>query len=209
MVLLEPSMVQHVLLSEAHRMRQRVEDLLLLARADERGLPLYITDVDLDDVLGAEAHRLRSLSTVRVVCTVHPVQIRADATQLRRVVRNLTENAARHARSSVSLSVSAQAASTAVVVVSDDGPGVPETERERIFERFVRLDIDRARAAGGSGLGLAIVSEIVAAHGGSVMVGEASGGGARFEVRLPVAGPTPPVLMGQPLVSGHAPLSAG
>jgi len=79
-----------------------------------------------------------------------------------------------------------------VVVVSDDGPGVPEGERERIFERFVRLDTDRARAAGGSGLGLAIVSEIVAAHGGGVTVHTAPGGGARFVVRLPVAGPAQP-----------------
>lgn len=156
---LEPAVVQHTLLPEAHRMRQLVEDLLLLARADERGLPLRITDVDLDDVGGAEAHRLRSLGTVRVACTVHPVRVRGDATELGRVVRNLADNAARHARSSVSLSVSEQEASTAVVVVSDDGPGVPEPERERIFERFVRLDTDRARTAGGSGLGLAIVSE--------------------------------------------------
>jgi len=79
-----------------------------------------------------------------------------------------------------------------VLIVSDDGPGVPEAERERIFERFVRLDTDRARSAGGSGLGLAIVAEIVAAHGGTVVVEDAPGGGAGFVVRLPVAGPAQP-----------------
>ena len=69
--------------------------------------------------------------------------------------------------------------------MEDDGPGVAETDRERIFERFVRLDGARARAAGGGGLGLAIVAEIVAAHGGTITVGTSPLGGARFEVLLP------------------------
>ena len=185
---LEPAMVRGTLLPEAHRMRYLVEDLLLLARADEKGLPLHISDVDLDDVLDTERARLRSAGMVRVEGSVHPVRVRGDASQLGRVVRNLADNAARHARTTVSLSAT-EHDGTAVVVVSDDGPGVPEAERERIFERFVRLDTDRARAVGGSGLGLAIVSEIVAAHGGGVTVHTAPGGGARFVVRLPVAGP--------------------
>ena len=185
---LEPAVVQHTLLPEAHRMRSLVEDLLLLARADEKGLPLHLSDVDLDDVLDTECRRLQSAGTLQVSSTVAPVRVRGDASQLGRVVRNLADNAARYAHSAVSLSAT-EHDGTAVVVVSDDGPGVPEAERERIFERFVRLDTDRARAAGGSGLGLAIVSEIVAAHGGSGTVETAAGGGARFEVRLPVAGP--------------------
>lgn len=185
---LEPAMVRGTLLPEAHRMRSLVEDLLLLARADEQGLPLHISDVDLDDVLDTECARLHAAGTARVMCTTDPVRVRGDASQLARVVRNLADNAARHARSTVSLSATVQEG-TAVLVVDDDGPGVPEAERERIFERFVRLDTDRARAAGGSGLGLAIVTEIVAAHSGSVTVEPAPGGGARFLVRLPVAGP--------------------
>jgi len=185
---LEPAMVRGTLLPEAHRMRSLVEDLLLLARADEKGLPLHISDVDLDDVLDTECARLHAAGTARVMCTTDPVRVRGDASQLARVVRNLADNAARHARSTVSLSATVQEG-TAVLVVDDDGPGVPEAERERIFERFVRLDTDRARAAGGSGLGLAIVTEIVAAHSGSVTVEPAPGGGARFLVRLPVAGP--------------------
>jgi len=188
---LEPAMVAHTLLPEAHRMRSLVEDLLLLARADEKGLPLHLSDVDLDDVLDTECRRLQSAGTLQVSSTVAPVRVRGDASQLGRVVRNLADNAARYAHSAVSLSAT-EHGGTAVVVVSDDGPGVPEAERERIFERFVRLDTDRARAAGGSGLGLAIVSEIVAAHGGSATVETAAGGGARFEVRLPVAGPAQP-----------------
>lgn len=127
-----------------------------------------------------------------MICTADPVRVRGDAIRLGKVVRNLTDNAARHARSTVWLGAAIHGSAEAVIVVSDDGPGVPENERERIFERFVRLDTDRARNAGGSGLGLAIVKEIVAAHGGSVVVEEASGGGARFVVRLPVVGPNQP-----------------
>lgn len=75
------------------------------------------------------------------------------------------------------------------IVIDDDGPGIPHADRQRVFDRFVRLEADRARSSGGSGLGLAIVAEIVAAHGGSVSVGESPWGGARFVIRLPVVGP--------------------
>jgi len=80
----------------------------------------------------------------------------------------------------------------AVVEVSDDGPGVPEGERVRVFDRFVRLQEGRDRGSGGTGLGLAIVAELVAAHGGFVQVGEAPGGGASFRVRLPADRAQPP-----------------
>lgn len=188
---LEPAMVRRTLLPEAHRMRHLVEDLLLLARADESGIPLQLGDVDLDDVLEAERRRLQSVGSVRVVCTIRAVRVLGDAAKLARVMRNLADNAARYARSTVSLSVVAED-EVAVVTVSDDGAGVPETERERIFERFIRLDADRARTAGGSGLGLAIVAEIVAAHGGSTIVESPPGGGAEFVVRLPIGGPSQP-----------------
>jgi signal transduction histidine kinase len=108
----------------------------------------------------------------------------AQAEEGQRRFVNLAENAARHASSQVSLTLG----TTAGVVrldVDDDGPGVPEGERARIFERFVRLDEARARRQGGSGLGLAIVAELVAVHGGTVRVGTAPGlGGARFTVTL-------------------------
>ena len=72
-----------------------------------------------------------------------------------------------------------------IITVDDDGPGIATADRERVFERFVRLDEARARAEGGTGLGLAIVSEVVAAHGGTVTITDAPSGGARFTVRLP------------------------
>jgi signal transduction histidine kinase len=77
-----------------------------------------------------------------------------------------------------------------VLTVADDGPGVPEGDRERVFERFVRLDDARARDDGGAGLGLAIVREIVSRHGGTITLGDAPGGGALFTVRLPTAAST-------------------
>ena len=103
-------------------------------------------------------------------------------------MRNLLENAERHARTAVSVSL-AHSGAFVILEVSDDGPGVPVEDRERIFDRFVRLDEARGRDAGGAGLGLAITREIVVAHGGEVAVAEAPGGGARFVVRLPAAGP--------------------
>ena len=84
-------------------------------------------------------------------------------------MRNLVDNAARHAEEKMAVSVR-ENANCVELIVEDDGPGIPEAQRQRVFERFVRLDEARARDAGGSGLGLAIVKEIVAAHGGTVAV---------------------------------------
>jgi signal transduction histidine kinase len=100
------------------------------------------------------------------------------------MVQNLADNAARHAGGAVVFGLREDAGKTKLWV-EDDGPGIAEADRQRIFERFVRLDGARARDAGGSGLGLAIVAEIVAAHGGTVTVGTSPLGGARFEVALP------------------------
>ncbi len=119
--------------------------------------------------------------------------MRGDGPQLGRVVRNLADNAARHARTQVTLTASTRDG-WAVVVIADDGPGIPEPDRARIFDRFVRLDSDRGRSAGGTGLGLAIVAEIVAAHHGTVMAGAGPHAGAQFTVRLPVTGPAQPPL---------------
>ena len=183
------TLLQETLLPEVERMRALVEDLLLLATADERGVALRIGDVDLDDIIGGEAARLRSLDSFTVRVNVHPVQVRGDATRLARAVRNLADNAARHARSTITLSCAAEHGH-AVIAVADDGRGIPAPDRDRVFERFVRLDTGRARAAGGSGLGLAIVTEIVTAHGGTVTVTDAAEGGAKFVLRLPLHGPT-------------------
>ncbi|MGR6997016.1 ATP-binding protein [Yinghuangia aomiensis] len=114
------------------------------------------------------------------------MRVRGDPGALTRVLRNLADNAAAHAASRVRIVLSA-AGGHAVVEVGDDGPGIPEAERDRVFDRFVRLDASRGRTTGGSGLGLAIVRELVAAHGGTVRAEAAPSGGALFRIDLPLA----------------------
>ncbi|TPQ15682.1 HAMP domain-containing histidine kinase [Streptomyces sporangiiformans] len=177
-------------LDEAMRMQRLVDDLLLLARADEDAIRLRRRPLDLDDLVFEEARRLRERGDGPRIDSagVSAGRVLGDEDTLRRVVRNLAENAARHARSRVALTL-VSAGGAVRLDVDDDGPGVPEGERGRIFERFVRLDEARARGEGGAGLGLPIVAELVAAHGGTVTVGTAPElGGARFTVTLPAAG---------------------
>jgi signal transduction histidine kinase len=168
---------------ETARLGRLVDALLLLARADERGLAPRREDVDLDEVAQAERHRPSGGIVPRVQAA--PVRVVGDRGQLAQVVRNLVDNACRHARSEVLVTVRCEGRHAAIDV-SDDGPGVPPAHRARVFQRFVRLDDARARADGGAGLGLAIVAEVVAAHGGTVDVVDGPLGGALFRVRLPL-----------------------
>jgi signal transduction histidine kinase len=170
-------------LEESGRMERLVEQLLLLTRTGGAG-PRQVRDVDLDDLAMAEVRRVRRTGLTVDSSGVGAGRVRGDDTALAQVVRNLTDNAARHAASSVAVAVRSGPGGVELVV-EDDGAGVPESERERVFERFVRLDEARDRDAGGSGLGLAIVKETVAAHGGTVVVTASPLGGARFVVRLP------------------------
>jgi signal transduction histidine kinase len=172
-------------LAEDLRLQRLAEDLLLLTRADEHTLGLRRRPVDLDDLVFDEARRLRGVSRLRVDTTsVSAGRVDADAAGLRRVLRNLGDNAVRHAAGQVAFSV-AERDGVVRLRVDDDGPGIPEADRERVFERFVRLDDARARDDGGSGLGLAIVAELVAAHGGTVAITPSPTGGTRVEVALP------------------------
>jgi signal transduction histidine kinase len=174
--------------ADADRLARLVDDLLLLARADERGLTPRSDEVDLDELLYAEELRLRSTADVAVGMQVEAVRLVGDRSQLGRVVRNLVDNAVRHAGGSIRLGLRRDGAD-AVLEVADDGPGIPAADRERVFDRFVRLDAGRARAVGGAGLGLAIVAEVVTAHGGRVEALDAPGGGALMRVTLPVGPP--------------------
>lgn len=173
------------LLAEDLRMQALVEDLLLLARSDEGSLATIRRPVDVDDLVLADAARLRSLGTVTVDATgVGAGRVDGDAGQLGRVVRNLADNAARHASGAVALGVTTVDGHVRLWV-DDDGPGIPVADRERVFERFTRLDEARARHRGGYGLGLAIVAEVVRSHGGRIGVTESPLGGARVLVELP------------------------
>ncbi|QHC67347.1 HAMP domain-containing protein [Rathayibacter sp. VKM Ac-2759] len=169
---------------EAERMQALVAGLLLLARVDE-GAP-GAEEVDLDDLVLLEARRLRALGVDVRTDGVGPAQVLGDELLLRSAVRNAADNARRHAASAVAFTV-CQRAGEAVVWVDDDGSGVPEEDRERVFRRFERRDDARARDTGGTGLGLAIIAEAARAGGGSARLLDAPLGGARLEIRLPVA----------------------
>lgn len=175
------------LLHETVRMQQLAEQLLLLARADASTLGWTRTAVDLDDVVDTVVGHHTATGPVEVDRRgVEPVQVTGDALLLEQLVRNLVDNAVAQAGREVHVGLCV-VGDEAVLTVDDDGPGVPAERRQEIFERFTRLDGARDRDHGGAGLGLAIVSDIVRAHDGRVDVGDSPAGGARFEVRLPVA----------------------
>jgi signal transduction histidine kinase len=179
-----------VVLEEGGRLERLVQAMLVLARADEGALRPERVDVDLDDLLLAEAARVRGAGAIAVDTTgVQATRVRGDAALLAQLARNLVDNAARHARTGIALAVApaADGSGNAVITVDDDGDGIPPAERDRVFDRFVRLDDARARDTGGSGLGLSIVREIAHAHGGGVRVEDAPSGGARLRVELPAA----------------------
>lgn len=161
-------------LSETARLERLVDDLLVLARADEGQIGLRHVDVDVDDLLEGERARLRSRGDLTVTADIRPARVTGDRAALARVVRNLVDNAVRHATGRVHLACGVDAGGVQLLV-ADDGPGVPAAERARVFERFVRLDDARARQDGGSGLGLAIVRELVRAHGGEVVLTNGTG----------------------------------
>ncbi|WP_067672179.1 sensor histidine kinase [Nocardia miyunensis] len=173
------------LLPEAERMRYLIDDLLMLAAADENGLTVPLTDVDLDDVAAIALEATRHPADVTLARQFNPVRVRGDARSLTRVARNLLGNAITHTSSIVTIRT-VRTLSGAQLIVDDDGPGIPVSERERVFQRFVRLQDDRGRDSGGTGLGLAIVAEIVAAHRGTVTIEDSPYGGARVVVKLPV-----------------------
>ena len=174
-----------VVLAEQQRMQRLVEDLLLLARVDEH-VPLTRAAVDLDDLAFEEGHRLRSATSKRVDTSgVNAVRVQGNADALRRMVRNIGENAIRHASSRVDVTL-VERGEEVVLTIDDDGPGIPATERARVLQRFVRLDEARSRDEGGSGLGLSIVDEVVRAHGGSMSIEQSPLGGARIVITLPV-----------------------
>ncbi|MDT8911034.1 ATP-binding protein [Amycolatopsis sp. PS_44_ISF1] len=176
-----------VITRETARLRELVDDLLVLARTDDTTDRPSRTEVDLDDIVRAEAERVRAEGPVEIEVRAGPAKVHGSEAQLRRAVRNLVDNARGHARKRVRVASSVQD-DKVVVEVSDDGPGIAEADRERIFERFVRLDASRQRGHGGTGLGLPIVAGIAARHGGCARyadVHDPSYPGAHFRIELP------------------------
>ena len=174
------------LLDETIALQHLTDDLLLLARSDAGGLADRHALLDLDAVVADETAALASTNGVAVRTQLAPAQVRGDAGQLGRAVRNVLENAVRHARTRVRVELSADDGRARLRVV-DDGPGIAPADRERVFERFTRLDDARSVSAGGSGLGLAITREIVEQSDGRVWIEGADGGGTAICISLPAA----------------------
>ena len=177
-------------LAQIDRLTALVDDLLVLSVLDS-DRPLRSDRVDLDDVvfdvLGTSA---RPDGLAIDIDGVTPTRIVGDAGQLRRLVRNLVENANRHAESRVAVALTTEAG-RAVLHVDDDGAGLDPDAAEIIFERFGTLSSSRAREEGGTGLGLAIAARIVEGHRGEINVSRSDLGGARFSVDLPIDAPPP------------------
>ena len=169
---------------EALRLQDLVEDLLILARADEATKPPSMQTVDLGDLALEESARAGKMSGIPIETLLNGARAKGDPQQLRRAVRNLVDNAVHHASARVTVQL-LEVDHDAVLRVDDDGPGIPQDQRDVVFRRFTRLDDARDREHGGAGLGLSIVAAVAEAHGGRVNISESPWGGARFEMILP------------------------
>ena len=170
---------------EDERIDGLVSDLLTLARYDEGAVGGSRQEVDLDQVLGRVADRTARAAPDVAVDTsgIEPARVLGNAAALERLFWNLSLNAALYSDSRVELSCY-QVGEIVVVQVADDGPGIAPADRERVFERFVRLDESRGRNEGGTGLGLPVARAVARSHGGDVRVVDSSRG-TTIEVRLP------------------------
>ena len=181
--------------SESSRMATLVEDLLTLARLDE-GRPLEITEIDLVKLADNAVFDLQALDPTRTVgltginSRTPPMTliVPADRDRISQVFTNLIGNIVRYTPEGSPVEIAlGRSGDTAIVELRDHGPGIDETDRGRVFERFYRADTSRNRKSGGSGLGLAIVSGILAAHKGNASLTKTKGGGLTVRIELPTA----------------------
>lgn len=180
----EDSDLKNLATTQVLRMEALVADLLLLARAN--GAAARHHEIDFDDVVldAVNLSQLRADLPPVHLAAFSPARILGDPASLLRMITNLLDNAQRHATSSVDVRLDTSSV-TVTMLVSDDGSGIPTEDRERIFERFTRLDEARSRDSGGSGLGLPISRSVARQHGGDVTVVD-SEIGATFKVELPI-----------------------
>jgi heavy metal sensor kinase len=178
-------------LDEVERLSAIVDGLLTLARADRGALEVDARAVDLADVAGEVVERLRGFAAthgVTIEADLAAAPARGDAARLGQAIANLVDNAVTHGPADATITVSTGAAGAeAFVRVLDEGPGIPPEDRERVFDRFQRLDASRTRATGGSGIGLSIVRVVAGAHGGRAWTEPGPHGGSLFVLALPRA----------------------
>ncbi|MEU6564546.1 sensor histidine kinase [Nocardia nova] len=193
----DPAMFMDRIERESNRMSLLVEDLLMLARLDAQR-PVERRPVDLLALASDAVHNARAVDAAQrpdeprrpIDLEIRPgngtLEVRGDEARLRQVLGNLVNNALIHTPPEASVTVGLTPDEDNVLIeVADTGPGLPQEEADRVFERFYRTDTSRSRDSGGTGLGLSIVQALVAAHGGTVSVHSAVGQGTTFAVRLP------------------------
>ena len=185
--------VDRIVRVEIERMERLVEDLLVLARADEREF-LRPRRFDLSDFATEMLEGVRATAERRFeLSDPPPGSLSADPDRLAQAVRNLLRNAIEHTGSGGLVRLAVTVSGSRVrIAVEDDGPGIPPEQRDRVFDRFHRTDASRTRTRGGAGLGLAIARAIVEAHGGTISAGESAEGGARVVLELPGFRPAQP-----------------
>ena len=168
---------------QSQRLEHLIAELLVLAKADVQQVAARRQPLDLGALL-ADLRDATLAPGISIDLSVPPGTVTAgNQEDLSRMFRNLLDNAVRYARHRVAITAAA-APDGVVVEIADDGPGIPAEERERVFGRFVRLDVSREQASGSAGLGLAIAREIAAAHGATIVLTEAPDGGTRAVVTL-------------------------
>lgn len=176
---------------QAGRLQRLIEDLLVVSRIDRGAIPVYPEVVSIQEMFD-DVNRTVSIEPK---ITVEPatLSVFADRDHFLRILINLVENAAKYAPDSPIELYAWEKGQRALVAVVDHGPGIPENQRENIFERFTQLDQSDTRSKGGTGLGLSIVKSLTEVMGGSVRVEATEGGGATFVIDLPSAPASIPV----------------
>ncbi len=175
----------------SNRLTNLIEDLLTISRLESGQITLQLKTVPLKAFTASLIAELQTRAKERGTLVVNEIPEalhgRADPDRLEQVLVNLIENAIKYGRLNGRVTVKGRAIPGQVeLCVSDDGPGIPAEARERVFERFYRVDKARSRDAGGTGLGLAIVKHIIQSHGGKVWVESETGQGAQFYFTLPI-----------------------
>jgi signal transduction histidine kinase len=170
---------------QAGRLQRLIDDLLVVSRIDRGAIPIHLETIRLADLLKEVANTVSIDPSVSV--EPHDLAVEADKDHLSRIMINLVENAAKYASGSPVEIYAWDKDQRGIIAVVDHGPGIPEHEKERVFERFTQIDQSDTRSKGGTGLGLSIVRSLAEVMHGSVRVQETEGGGATFVVQLPKA----------------------
>jgi two-component system phosphate regulon sensor histidine kinase PhoR len=170
---------------QAGRLQRLIDDLLVVSRIDRGAIPIHLETIRLEDLLREIAHTV----SIDPKVTVEPADlaVEADKDHLSRIMINLVENAGKYAAGSPVEIYGYDKGQKGVIAIVDHGPGIPEHEKERVFERFTQIDQSDTRSKGGTGLGLSIVRSLAEVMHGSVKVEDTEGGGATFVVQLPKA----------------------